>query len=103
MKLRELELTGFIQLIVYALLGKNITILGSPKVLDERISMQVFYTMHTISVLGKEAKSWFYIKYSIYLNITSLEFVGKSPLSPALSAGRESLHMELKLRTYLSE
>ena len=38
MKLRELDITGFIQLIVYALLDKNITILGSLKVFDERIS-----------------------------------------------------------------
>ena len=42
MKLWELDITGFIQLIVYALLGKNITILGSLKVFDERISQQVF-------------------------------------------------------------
>ena len=49
---------GFIPLIVYILLGKNITVLGSPHVFDERILYQRFlYTMHSISVLGKEAKS----------------------------------------------
>ena len=36
--LRELDITGFIQLIVCALLGGNITVLGSPQVFDERIS-----------------------------------------------------------------
>ena len=28
--------------------------------------------MHSISVLGKEAKSWFYIEYSIYTNLLVL-------------------------------
>ena len=37
MKLQELDITGFIQLIVYVLLGKNIKNLGSPQVFDERI------------------------------------------------------------------
>ena len=37
-KLRELDITGFIQFIVYALLGENITVLGSPQVFDKRIS-----------------------------------------------------------------
>ena len=37
MKLRELDIMGFIQLIVYALLGENIKVLGSPQVFDESI------------------------------------------------------------------
>ena len=57
---------GFIQFIMYVVLGKNIMVLGSPQVFDERISLQVFYTMHSMSVLGKDAKSRFYIKYLIY-------------------------------------
>ena len=36
-KLRELDITGFIRLIVYALLGENITVLGSRQVFGERI------------------------------------------------------------------
>ena len=37
MKLRELYITEFIQLIVYTLLGENIRVLGSPQVFDENI------------------------------------------------------------------
>ena len=37
--------------------SENITILGSDQVFDERILLRFFYTTHSISVLGKEAKS----------------------------------------------
>ena len=37
-KLRELDTMGFIQVIVYVFLGKNITIFGSRQFFDERIS-----------------------------------------------------------------
>ena len=43
--------TGFTQLIVYALLGENITVLGSRQVFDERILLRVFNPTHSISVL----------------------------------------------------
>ena len=44
LKMRELEITRFIQLIVYKLLGKNITVLGSRQVFDERILYQDLFT-----------------------------------------------------------
>ena len=37
MKLQEFDIMGFVQLIVYAFIGGNITVLGSPQVFDERI------------------------------------------------------------------
>ena len=37
LKLHKLDPTGFIKLMVYAFLGKNKTVLGSPQVSDERI------------------------------------------------------------------
>ena len=37
--------------------SENITVLGSPQLFDERILFRFFYTMHPISLLGKEAKS----------------------------------------------
>ena len=37
-KLRELDIVGFIQLIVYASLGENIIVLGSRQVFYEMIS-----------------------------------------------------------------
>ena len=43
-------------------------VLGYPQVFDESILLRFFYTMHFISMLGKEAKSWFYIESSIYTN-----------------------------------
>ena len=42
MKMRELDIAVFIQLIVYAVLGKNITVLVSCQVFDERVLYQVF-------------------------------------------------------------
>ena len=51
---------------------KNITVLGSPQVFDERILIQFFYTLHSILVLGKEAKSLFCMKYSVYTIILVL-------------------------------
>ena len=36
-KLREWNMAGFIMLILYALLGNNKRVLGSPQVFDERI------------------------------------------------------------------
>ena len=57
---------GFIQLIVYALFGKNIKILGPANVLVKLFCSNVFNTKHPILVLGKKSESWFYIKYSIY-------------------------------------
>ena len=35
--------TSFIQLILYALIGINVTVLGSCQVLDESISVQIFF------------------------------------------------------------
>ena len=35
-------------------------------------SIAIFYTMHSIYVLGKESKSWFYIKYYIFTHILVL-------------------------------
>ena len=55
MKLRDLDITDIIQLIVYALLGENITVLGSRQVSDERILVQFVYTNHLD--LGKEEKN----------------------------------------------
>ena len=36
-KLRELDIKGFIQLIVYTFLGRNTTVLDYPQFLDKRI------------------------------------------------------------------
>ena len=36
-KLQELDITDFIKLIVYAFLGKNSMVFGSPQVFDEKI------------------------------------------------------------------
>ena len=36
---------------------KNITVLGSPQVLMKVFRRKFFYTMHSVLVLGKEAKS----------------------------------------------
>ena len=44
-KLRELDITGFIQLIVYSLLGEN------PKFVIKGFRRKFFYRMHSISVL----------------------------------------------------
>ena len=37
-KLRELDIIGFIQLFVYSLLRENVEVLGSRQVFDEKIS-----------------------------------------------------------------
>ena len=42
LNLRELHITVFIQLIVYAFIVENITVSGSPQVFDGRILYQVF-------------------------------------------------------------
>ena len=42
----------------------------------DRILLRFFYTIHSISVLGKEAKSWFNIKYSIHTHILVLLIKG---------------------------
>ena len=45
--------------------SKNITVLGSPQVSDERFLVHFFNTMYYILVSGKEAKIWFYIQQSM--------------------------------------
>ena len=37
MELQELYTIGFVQLVVYALLGESITVLGSRQVFDDRV------------------------------------------------------------------
>ena len=41
---KKRKIMGFIQLIVYALLGENIKVLDSHQVFDERFSLQAFFT-----------------------------------------------------------
>ena len=62
--IEDIEAVGIIHYRLYrvnrvhiACSSENITVLGSPQVFDERVLLQIFYTTHSISVLGKEAKS----------------------------------------------
>ena len=48
---------------------ERIMVLCITQVLDERVLLQFFYTKHSISVLGRWAKSWFYIRYSIFTQV----------------------------------
>ena len=43
-----------------------------PPSFDEIILLQLFYKMHSISVLGKETKSWFYTEYLTYTKVLLL-------------------------------
>ena len=52
--------------------SEKITVLGFLQVFYESISLHFFYTMHSFSVLGKEAKSWFYIGYFICTHVLVL-------------------------------
>ena len=52
--------------------SENITVLGYTQFFDARILQHFFYTIHSMSVLGKEAKSWFYIKYLMHTHVLVL-------------------------------
>ena len=79
-KLRELDITGFIQLILYAFRGWNITVIDSPKFLMKVFCSNFSCTKHSISVLGLAFK----ISQQILL-ILSPKFLSKNCQKSELS------------------
>ena len=66
---------GFIQLIVYALLGKDITVLGPHQVLDENILWQYF--LHDAFNLGVRQRTKKFILHKILEFYPRIDFINK--------------------------
>ena len=56
--------------------GENLTVFGSCKVLGERILLHIFYMMHFMSRVDKEAQSLSHMQYLMYTHVSILFIKG---------------------------